>query len=518
MSIYEKLFPWQKKVVDKFYEKSSFGLFLDMGLGKTPLSLAFAEKHECNKIIVITINSKALESKEVEGSFLFWSAQANIDYVAKQKWSTDFSNEPEIFLINYESLFRRLSKEEKKRNSGIKLKENVLNFINSCKNEKVAIIIDESHKVKDIQSSQSKSITLIQKLLKLKAKECYTYLLTGTPFTTGYIDLYAQLKLLGYNSTKGEFVDNYCIRGNVPGLLGWQQPIIGYRNVDDLYKLVHTYAITIESEDVMDLPPQIFVRHTLPQSTHFDFFVNDTMKKDRIYEYLKSRDISLSKEEIEFFRIEKNVNPFFRNIAFPDMKWLAETTGTFWLRARQLSIGFQGNSSESVWYDRRRLDSLRSFLQENEDNYLIFYNYTPELLELYNICEELKYNIDIYCGEMKSLYFYERYISQDKEKQLTNKKNVILANFASGSTGMNWQQYNKCIIFSTPLYKDYRQGIKRIHRTGQKDTVIYHVFSQNNWLDKNMQNALNSGIDYSSKLFEDDLARVHEIFSKDTLE
>lgn len=33
MSIYEKLYDWQKKIVDKFSYKSAFGLFLDMGLG-----------------------------------------------------------------------------------------------------------------------------------------------------------------------------------------------------------------------------------------------------------------------------------------------------------------------------------------------------------------------------------------------------------------------------------------------------------------------------------------------------
>ena len=40
MSIYDKLYPFQKNVVDKFRSYKKFGLFLDMGLGKTPTSLA----------------------------------------------------------------------------------------------------------------------------------------------------------------------------------------------------------------------------------------------------------------------------------------------------------------------------------------------------------------------------------------------------------------------------------------------------------------------------------------------
>lgn len=33
MSIYDKLYPFQKNIVDKFRSCKKFGLFLDMGLG-----------------------------------------------------------------------------------------------------------------------------------------------------------------------------------------------------------------------------------------------------------------------------------------------------------------------------------------------------------------------------------------------------------------------------------------------------------------------------------------------------
>ena len=95
--------------------------------------------------------------------------------------------------------------------------------------------------------------------------------------------------------------------------------------------------------------------------------------------------------------------------------------------------------------------------------------------------------------------------------KLVSSNRIILANFASGSTGMNWQEYNKCIIFSCPLFSHYEQAIKRIHRTGQKRTTFYYVFFQENWLDAGMQKSLASCQEYDAKMFESDLKRVNNL-------
>lgn len=510
--IYEKLFDWQKKIVNRFKDRQNLGLFLKMGLGKTPLGIAFAEANECTKLIVVTINPKATEGMK-DGSWFDWASKSDMHYELCDKHYATFNTNPQMLLINFESLFSR-AKDKKMK---CQLKDNVLRFIDSCKNQNVAIVVDESHKVKNLQSQQTAAILQIQKRLNVKAKKVFTYLLTGTPFTTGYIDLWTQLKLLGCEMTKGTFIDTFCERGNVAGLLGWQQPIVGYKNIKELFDLVHKYAITIECEEVVDLPDKIFINHSVPASNEFNLFVQEKVSNSSLVNYINKHDLDYSSFEdfdIDFTNYEsktKKVNPFYRNIAYPDSKWLAETSGQFWLRARQLSIGFQGNAEESKWFNKRRLNYLRDFLERNEDNYVLFYNFTPELIELYTICEELGYNIDVYCGEIKSLVFYDRYERQSEAERLTNKKNIILANFASGSTGMNWQLYSSCIIFSIPLYKDYEQGIKRVHRLGQKNTVFYHIFYQQCWLDISMRKSLETCQNYDKKLFEDDLKRIQDV-------
>lgn len=512
--IYDRLYSWQKRIVDSISDKQAYGLFLEMGLGKTPISLSLAEYHQCTKVIIITINSKALENEYTDGSFLWWCRQGmfkDYDFLTKKsKVDEVSSSRKQVLIINYEGLFKR----SKSRTERIELKDILKQMIECAKNENVALIIDESHKLKTYQSSQTQACIKLQKYLSLYSN-VYTYLLTGTPFTTGYIDLWTQLKVLGCKMTKSSFCDEFCIRGNLPGLLGWQQPIVGYKNIGQLYAIVHNYAITIKSEEVVDLPNSIFVEHSYKMTDEFRAFMSEKLSGIKLNKIAHKLDVSLP-DSVDPDKISFQNNPFYRNIAYPNTSWFADTSGLCWLRARQLSIGFQGNGSNDRRFDKTRLDMLRKFLSENEDNYVLFYSYTSELFELYQICEELGYHIDVYCGEIKSLYFYDRYVSKSDEEKLVSSKNIILANWQSGSTGVNWQAYNKCIIFDLPVYKDYAQGLARIRRLGQKsNTVFYHVFTQNNWLDKGMKEALETQQDYTDKTFESDLARVQSLLQNE---
>ena len=228
MSIQEKLFTWIKKIVNEFYNRNSLGLFLDMGLGKTPVSLAFAEAHNCTKILIISINSKATETLNDSGSFAEWITKIdnhkfNIynkkyifnDFNGPKKYLAQISPSTEdVLILNYESLCKRVKSdpdEDKKRSPKIQLKENVLEFIDNARENKMCIIIDESHKLKNQNSLQSLAISKIISLCKMMCSETYIYLLTGTPFSTGYEDLYNQLKILGYTATKTIFYDNFFI-------------------------------------------------------------------------------------------------------------------------------------------------------------------------------------------------------------------------------------------------------------------------------------------------------------------
>lgn len=515
--VYEKLYDWQRKLVDNIKDEQTYGLFLDMGLGKTPISIALTEVNHVEKLLIITINSKAEEKKDVHGSWLDWVSQSDMNYTLLTKNIKNLEFDPdrnECFLTNYEFLFaREKSPDERrdKKNKAVKVRDILREFIQSCQGKRTAILIDESHKMKESKASQTKVINQIYARLKIIASSCYLYLLTGTPFTKGYIDLYTQLKILGAKINKQQFKDQFCVIGKVPGLMQWQQPIVGYQNVDRLFDLIHQHAITINSKDVISLPEQVFNYITYPMTNPFKFYLFEKRYGIEIKKELEKRG-----EECHFAKSDlqtKQLNPFYRNIAYPEFKWSAETPGEFWLRARELSIGFQGNATEYKFYDKTRFKLLEEFLKKNEDNYLLFYSYTPELFEIFEICERLGYDIDIYSGDIKSLENYKSWAQLSPEQKLVEpRKRVLLSNWASGSTGMNFQEYSKCIIFDLPVFKDWQQGVKRIHRTGQTNTCIYYVFMQECFLDKGMMNAIKLQQDYTKDTFESDLENVNKLF------
>lgn len=601
--IYDKLYDWQKQIVDTLATKRAFGLWLDCGLGKTVQALALAERNGARKILIVTPNCKASESVKTPGSWQQWALKLGTDWVVRSKGdrkpmtsrdcaspqcetvlvetaqksdnvevvvnSADLNNytndskngtklkrvgkaqlaissseivqnvqmpkqftgmteyEKTVMVINYESLFVHGNK-----SSRPVLKPEILSFIQSCRQQPVTLLIDESHYIKDPSSQQTVALTAIKRELMCMSNDFHCYLLTGTPFTRGFIDVWNQLKFMGCPMTKGEFRDRFCVLGNIRGLLGWQQPITGYKNVDELYEVIHKYAVTLKSADVLHLPEQVFTEHISRPTPWFTIMTRQKLPIKRVIELNELRkNLRMPYMEANHFErlidvwceehnadsmsydeaVKKNIsvqNPWFRNIDFPETRYLCDTPGSMWMRSRQLSIGFVGNSEEATWYGNERIEQIKQLLEDQPDNYVLFYNYVPEFTELFEMCYTLGYNIDVYNGEIKSLTNYERFVNESAEERTNDRKNIIISNFASGSTGMNWQAYSQCIIASLPTYKHWAQGLKRVHRNGSESTVVYHVFRSSSWLDEDMWKSLMSNEEYSDDMFNKRLNEV----------
>ena len=246
-----KLFPYQQKIVDDHY-KDSIALFMDMGTGKTYVSMGMFQKSQCSKLLVVCLATKV------------------------DDWQRDVSNELNLKTTSLNKGTKRNRKLLKENNDAL-----VISFESSWRLEELLdwvdndtyIIVDESHKLKNHKSKVGKFAS------KLGDQTNYKSILTGTPQSRGYVDYYNQFKFLGImDMTYKEFEDKYC----KIALITWSgfpvKEIVGYKNTKELDSLINDNAIYYE-RDINDefIPSEMTVEFKKIRKYN-------QIKKDRVYE------------------------------------------------------------------------------------------------------------------------------------------------------------------------------------------------------------------------------------------
>ena len=441
------LYPHQKDALEKIKDKNKVAIYYDMGLGKTFIGSEKMMDFGTSFNLVIVQKSKVddwiehfkthysdfpymtevhdLTNKKEYERFINRYKESQEHYTSYfddwvDQYIPDDSIDPcqYIGVINYDLVWRR---EEL-----LKLKD-------------FTLMLDESSLIQNESSKRTKFIS------KLSATNII--LLSGTPCSGKYENLYSQAKLLGWNITKTEFWDRYIRTRDIPGNGFPIKIVVGYRNVDDLKdKLREHGAIFLKTEEVLDLPEQ----------------TNITIKCDRTKEYIdftKSFYIKIDGKEL-----------------------IGETTLTKMLYLRQLASA----------YNQNKINSLKELIESTSDRLIIFYNFNIELEILKKVCKDRP--LSFINGTCKDLENYENC-----------DDSITLCQYQSASKGLNLQKANKIIYFSLPLScENWLQSRKRIHRINQTKPCFYYYLITKNSIDEKIFKTLEKGKDYTNFLFVED--------------
>jgi len=105
------------------------------------------------------------------------------------------------------------------------------------------IIVDESLKIKNWEAKRTQRIIELGKLVE------YKLILNGTPLSKDLLDLWAQFEFLSpriLRMDQAEYKNTYCEYLTIKKQLGnkrmYNEFIVGYHNVDYLYKLIEPYV------------------------------------------------------------------------------------------------------------------------------------------------------------------------------------------------------------------------------------------------------------------------------------
>jgi hypothetical protein len=417
------LYPHQIDALEQTKDLDHVAYYLDMGLGKTFVG---SEKMvRIRKHINLLICQKSKVNDWVEHLEEQYGVTLTIFDLTKKNQIEKMLECRHICqlvgVINYELAWRRPE---------------------LAKLQDFTLMLDESSLIQNKTAKQTKFIVN-------KLQPSAVILLSGTPCSGKYENLWTQAKLLGWNLSESAYIQNYVNRRlmDLGGMKFWK--VIGYKNVDRLKEKFREHgSIFLKTEDVINLPQQTFT----------DVIV------DAPKEYRK----------------------FMKNgiITIDDVELLGDTQLTKRLRARQIC---------SV-YAKAKYEAFRDLLASTNDRLIVFYNFTAEYDELAKIADEFGRPHSIVSGPRKDLTAYEQH-----------DDSVTFVQYQAGAKGLNLQKANKIIYFSlTEKCEDWMQSQKRIHRIGQDRPCFYYIMKCRGTVEEKIHAALKRGVDYTDELFREE--------------
>ena len=307
------------------------------------------------------------------------------------------------------------------------------------------LICDESGLLTNESTKRTKGV------MRLNYKNII--LLSGSICGGKYELLWSQMHLLGWKISKSMYWDQY-VRSHYEDVSGFPLKIVdGYKNVDRLKRKMREHGcLFLKTEEVMDLPEQVFQKVHVPVTTAYKKFMRD------------------------------------RIITVGDKELVGDTTLTKLLYARML-CGV---------YSVDKLNAFKDLIESTDDRVIVFYNFTSELDAMQEILmdEDYEYSkrFSVVNGSDKHLQNYEEC-----------SDSITFVQYQSGSMGLNLQKACRIIYFTPPLSSElYLQSQKRIHRIGQKSTCFYYNLICRGSVEERIYEVLRQRKDYTEALFEFD--------------
>lgn len=281
------------------------------------------------------------------------------------------------------------------------------------------IIFDEFHKVKNPESKQGSAI------LKLKAESQIA--MTGTPLLNSPLDLYSPLNWIDIEKhSYYQFKNHFCLI-----TLG---TIVGYRHLDQLKDILDTCMLRRLKNDVLDLPPKIFITD----------YVEMCKYQQSIYNEIKTE-------------LRRNIDKIIlSNNPLAELIRLRQATGFTGILSNKIRV--------SAKYDRL-MDIIEETV-ENGDKVIVFSNWTDVLMPIYNVIEEEGYNPALIIGEVQDKF------NQKEKFQNDDTCKVILGTIGAMGTGYTLTAGNTVVFLDSPWNKGTKiQAEDRAHRIGTNGSI-----------------------------------------------
>ncbi|MCE5626438.1 DEAD/DEAH box helicase [Staphylococcus pseudintermedius] len=442
---------YQKHAIDKVIENERFGLFLDMGLGKTVSTLtAFKDLQllDTDKMLVIAPKRVAKET---------WADEI-------KKWV--HLNHLKVALV-LGTPKQRIAALNKEADVYVTNKENTKWLCDYYAKEWPfdMIVIDELSTFKNPSSQRFKAIRKKLPLVKRFIG------LTGTPSPNSLLDLWAQVYLIDSGERLEKSFSKYRERffrpthELSPYVFNWE---LKDGSEGLIYKQIEDICLSMKARDYLKMPERVDTKQV----------VTLTSKERKLYDGLEKHYI------LEFEE---------------DGTIVAQSGAALSQKLLQLSNGaVYTDDNNVICIHDQKLDKLEEILEEAQGQpILLFYNFKHDKDRIIERFEDV---ITLDDPEYKS-------------KWETGKAKLLIAHPASAGHGLNLQDGGHIIVWFglTWSLELYQQANARLYRQGQQHTTIIHHIMTDNTIDQRVYSALQNKKLTQNELMEAVKARILEL-------
>lgn len=447
---------YQKVAIEKIIENPAYALLLDMGLGKTVSTLTAVDElkndyFDVEKVLVIAPKRVAEDT---------WSREvAKWEHLRHLKISKVLGTEQQ-----------RRKALQKQADIYVINRENVEWLVSYYENGKTwpfdMIVIDELSSFKNPSSKRFRA------LRKVRTRTKRVVGLTGTPAPNSLIDLWSQIYLIDmgerlektFTKYKSKYFkqDPYRVY-HIELQEGAEQQI--YSKIDDI-------CLSMKAKDYL---------------------------KDLHEPVMNIVELKLSPKERELYnKLEKD-----SLLEFSDGDIVATTAAVLSNKLLQLSSGAAYNDKDGVQIIHSvKLDALEEIVEASQGKpILVFYNYKHDVERIKKKFKQARELDD----------------SSTIEKWNNGEIEILLAHPASAGHGLNMQDGGHTIVWyglnwSLELYM---QANARLHRQGQKETVVVHHLVLKDSIDERVMSVLQGKEQQQEALMEAVKARMSEVLGID---
>ncbi len=426
---------YQRYCINRLLTDRALGLFLDMGLGKTVITLTAVNDLRYNRFLV----KKALVIAPKKVAEDTWTREA-------QKWD-------HLSMLRVVPVLGAAARRIRALNSPgdvyILSRDNVAWLVEYYRNNWPfdMVIIDELSGFKSHRAKRFRSLNLVRGHIKRIVG------LTGTPAPNGLIDLWAQIYLLDGGKRLGRTITEYRDQYFSPDARNREQ-IFSYAPLpgsgDIIQKRIGDICISLSAKDYLQLPERI---------DNVVYIQMDAKARSGYTEFEKKMLLQVDDATL-------------------DAGSAAVLTGKL---LQYCNGAVYGEDGKAVELHGCKLEALKEIVEASQGKpVLVFYNFRHDRERILGVLGRGRHRI----GELKSPDAISRWNNREID--------VLLAHPASAAYGLNLQTGGSTIVWfglnwSLELYQ---QANARLYRQGQKDKVIIHHLVAAGCMDERVMEAL----------------------------